>query len=260
LKLATGNSKLLLKGLFFDLCGTLLVYGDMDTAWEEWLETGYSFFKKSGLKLIHEEFQEACDGIFNKSEPSPENDGLTVYERRIKRLCLEVGHSMSVSQIQATATATISAWDNHMYLDPDCLPVLDALKRNKKLALITNFDHPPYIELALQKHGLKTYFSEVIISSLVGLNKPDPEIFQLALRKTGFKASDVVHVGDSLEDDVKGAKSAGIRAVFIQRSPGSGAPTTDYQNQAGGNKVILDNMVGPNITTIRRLSELLEML
>jgi HAD superfamily hydrolase (TIGR01549 family) len=249
-----------INGLFFDLCGTLLVYGDMDTAWEEWLEISYSLFKKSGLKLNHEGFQQLCDGIFSKPEPPREDDGLTVYERRIKRLCREMGHSMSVPRIQAAAMATVSTWANHMYLDQDCLPVLEALKRNRKLAVITNFDHPPYIELALQKHGLKTYFSEVIISSMVGFNKPDPEIFQLALRKTGLKASEVWHVGDSVEDDVQGAQSAGIKPVFIQRSPGSRVPTIDYQNNARKNKVIADNAVGSGVTTIRRLTELLEIL
>jgi HAD superfamily hydrolase (TIGR01549 family) len=249
----------MLKGLFFDLCGTLLIYGDMDSAWEEWLETCYECFKKSGLKLNLEEFQQACDGIFSKPEPTLENDGLTVYERRIMRLCREMRHSMSVPQIQATAMATVSTWADRMYLDPDCLPVLEALRRHKRLAVITNFDHPPYIELAFQKHGLNPYFSEVIISSLVRLNKPDPEIFHLALRKTGLKASEVIHVGDSIDDDIKGAKAAGITPVFIQRDPKLNIPATDYQNQDRKNKVIPDNPVGAEVKTIRRLTELLEI-
>jgi putative hydrolase of the HAD superfamily len=250
----------MIKGVFFDLCGTLLIYGDMDAAWEEWLETGYACFKRTGLKYTREQFQQACDGIFSQPEPQPQKDGLTVYERRLKRLSQEIGHSMSQEDLQSTAMATVRTWADRLYLDPDCPAVLEALQKRFQLAVISNYDHPPYIEMVLQKNGLKAYFKEVLISSTVGLKKPDPAIFRLALRRTGLAASQVIHVGDSLEDDIKGAQSASIRPVFIQRDPGLKAAPADYRSQTPKSQVLLDNRQNVGVHTIRRLTELLDII
>jgi len=133
----------MIKGIFFDLCGTLLTYCDMDAFWEQWLDISYACFKKSGLELSRERFSQACDGMFNKPSPPQDKDGLTLYERRIKRLGEEMGQSMSVAELQNTANATLNSWTNHLQIDPDCPKVLSALKDKYTTALISNFDHPP---------------------------------------------------------------------------------------------------------------------
>jgi putative hydrolase of the HAD superfamily len=55
----------------------------------------------------------------------------------------------------------------------------------------------------------------VIDSSLVGVEKPDPRIFEAALRALDLPAGAVVHVGDSVHFDIEGARSAGIRALHF---------------------------------------------
>jgi len=62
----------------------------------------------------------------------------------------------------------------------------------------------------------------VVTSSEFGARKPDPSIFAGALELAGVPAAKALHVGDSLEDDVAGARAAGIEAVLMRRdgSPG----------------------------------------
>jgi len=67
----------------------------------------------------------------------------------------------------------------------------------------------------LEQSGLYRYFKTTVISEEVGYRKPHPEIFKRALEKLGANAGEVVHVGNSLEDDVKGAKGMGMYSVLI---------------------------------------------
>ena len=55
-----------------------------------------------------------------------------------------------------------------------------------------------------------------------GVQKPDPALFHIALNEAGCSARELVHVGDSLEIDVAGARNAGVKSVWLNRN-GSGA-------------------------------------
>jgi putative hydrolase of the HAD superfamily len=93
--------------------------------------------------------------------------------------------------------------------------LLDDLKRNYKLAIISNIMSNAS-RLALKKFNLEKYFDPVVLSRDLGIRKPDPRIFQFTLNKMGVKATEVLHVGNSLEDDVVGAKTLGIKTVWIK--------------------------------------------
>jgi FMN phosphatase YigB (HAD superfamily) len=68
----------------------------------------------------------------------------------------------------------------------------------------------------LKECGLGDAFDAIIVSAEVGVKKPDPEIFRIALERTGVEPGSVVHVGDS-DEDVQGAIQAGIRPILIRR-------------------------------------------
>ena len=60
------------------------------------------------------------------------------------------------------------------------------------------------------------YFTHLLISEEVGINKPQPGIFQIALERNGVTADEVVMVGDSYWSDIAGAKAAGIDQIWIK--------------------------------------------
>jgi putative hydrolase of the HAD superfamily len=243
------------KGVFFDLYGTLLSYDDVQTGWSDWLAAFYECLAGNGLSMPKESFAERCDGFFSRPRPPERDDGLTVYERRIQAFAVELGLALSDLQIQKAADATIAAWDQHVSLDPEAKTVLSALRLTRTVGLITNYDHPPHVYLLLTRLGLAGSFDVVVISGEVGVEKPDPRIFELAVQQARLQPREVVYVGDTA-DDVHGALDAGLCPILIRRQ---GAATDqeirDFRvDQQPGGRVAIDG-----VETISKLSDLVEM-
>jgi len=107
---------------------------------------------------------------------------------------------------------------------PDVEPVLDALRRTYRLALVSN-GAPDLQREKVRESGLGTYFDSVIISGEVGVRKPQPGIFTLTLDRLDVGPETAVMVGNSLESDIVGAQQAGLRAVWLNRAAKECNPT-----------------------------------
>jgi HAD superfamily hydrolase (TIGR01549 family) len=68
---------------------------------------------------------------------------------------------------------------------------------------------------ALDAAGLRGFFDAVVDSGLVGIEKPDPRIFHIALEELGVRPEEAIYVGDLYDVDVLGARAAGIDAVLL---------------------------------------------
>ncbi|GMV91377.1 MAG: hypothetical protein AMXMBFR82_11550 [Candidatus Hydrogenedentota bacterium] len=98
----------------------------------------------------------------------------------------------------------------------DVVPALDDLRdRGIRLAVVSNWDSR--LPLLLERLGLSERFEFILTSAEAGISKPHPDIFLQACRRLNLPQEDVVHVGDSLEEDVDGAQAAGIRATLLDR-------------------------------------------
>jgi HAD superfamily hydrolase (TIGR01509 family) len=86
-------------------------------------------------------------------------------------------------------------------------------RRGFTLAVVSNADGR--VPEALASCGIAGYFAAIIDSSLVGVEKPDPRIFALALEACGTPPAEAVYVGDIYEVDVRGARAAGLDAVLL---------------------------------------------
>jgi putative hydrolase of the HAD superfamily len=105
-------------------------------------------------------------------------------------------------------------------LFPDVQQVLQTLKKQYKLALITNV--PPkitgeYIHDVLQQVGILKFFDVITVSSEVGLNKPDEEIFTLTLEKLRIAPDEALMIGNTLATDIFGGNRIGMTTVLVQR-------------------------------------------
>ena len=98
-------------------------------------------------------------------------------------------------------------------------------------AIVSNFDYAPTAYALIQRHGIRKYFDDIVISEEVGWRKPKPAIFHRALELTNKDPGEVLFVGDNYGADVAGAKSAGIDAVWLNtknRSTNDLTPPPDY--------------------------------
>jgi putative hydrolase of the HAD superfamily len=101
-------------------------------------------------------------------------------------------------------------------LYPDVIPVLRMLKaRGFTLGVIS--DWGVGLGLVLRHHDLVQYFDFAVISAAVRLAKPDPQLFETALRRADAIGDYAVHIGDSYVLDVLGARAAGITPVLLDR-------------------------------------------
>lgn len=104
---------------------------------------------------------------------------------------------------------------------PDAVPALSGLRdRGLSLVAVSNWDCS--LPRVLDGCGLGELLDGTITSAEAGSRKPDPKIFEQALELAGCDASDALHVGDTAEEDVVGARAAGIRPLLIDRDGGNG--------------------------------------
>ncbi|MEM3641581.1 MAG: HAD family hydrolase [Candidatus Bathyarchaeia archaeon] len=92
---------------------------------------------------------------------------------------------------------------------------LETLAENYKLGLISNFTYAPVIYAGLRRVGISNFFDVILVSDAFGWRKPHARIFEEALKRLGIRAEEALYVGDSPEEDIKGAKQLGIKTVFF---------------------------------------------
>jgi putative hydrolase of the HAD superfamily len=112
---------------------------------------------------------------------------------------------------------------------PDVLPALDAIA-DHVLVIVSNWD----CSLAdwLGPAGLLEHVDALVTSAEVGVAKPAAGIFERALELAGTRPDEVIHVGDSLENDVAGARAVGIRPVLVARDGGAPADVESVRSLA----------------------------
>jgi putative hydrolase of the HAD superfamily len=99
---------------------------------------------------------------------------------------------------------------------PETSPLLDTLRaQGYFLGVISN--SVGTMEQQLDRLGLARHFAAILDSAIVGVEKPHPEIFQLALERACVEASQALFIGDTYSTDIGGAQLAGLRAVLMDR-------------------------------------------
>ena len=227
-----------IRGIFFDLHGTLLISDNISRAWDEWREAFHGCMVDCGLRTSREEFLVEVEDLFEKPEPVYDAPGLSVFERRVMELCGSHGLEMDREHMRWMVDHIIGVWYRDMYLDPEAKPVLDALRPLYRTALITNWDHASWIRRWLADSEITGWFEDIVVSDEAGCAKPDPRIFRISLERLGLEPEEMAYVGDSPED-IRGALAVGSVPILISR----------------------ENMedIGSEARVISRLSELLDI-
>jgi putative hydrolase of the HAD superfamily len=97
--------------------------------------------------------------------------------------------------------------------------VLEQLRPRFQLAVLSNFDGR--LRLILQHLGISNCFNYIFVSSELGVDKPDPEIFRRAVNGMHLAENEVLHVGDDPERDWKAAAAAGLSVFRLDRPKNS---------------------------------------
>ena len=104
-------------------------------------------------------------------------------------------------------------------LYPEVPDVLKQLQPRFQLAVISNFDGR--LRCILEHLGISKFFAHIFISSEIGADKPDPEIYRRALKFMNLKPDQVLYVGDDPDRDWKAATAAGLSVFELDREKNS---------------------------------------
>jgi putative hydrolase of the HAD superfamily len=109
--------------------------------------------------------------------------------------------------------AEYAAWQPGHHLAPTTPVLLEALRdRGLKTGLISNgFDPPDLVRAELARLGVAQLLDVIVMSGDVGVRKPDPAIFRYALEQLGVAPERALMVGDSVLNDIAGAKALGMK-------------------------------------------------
>lgn len=142
----------------------------------------------------------------------------------LRRRCAEVLRSALPADgldLDALVDALLASLRFHEFAD--VRPALSAARScGRRLVVVSNWDAS--LHGVLRALELEPLLDGILTSAEVGARKPAPAIFEQALALVGAGPEDAVHVGDSLEEDVAGARAAGIEPVLVRRDGGPAAP------------------------------------
>lgn len=202
------------KHIFFDLDHTIW---DFDKNAEETLQELYLTYKLDSLGLPsamefidtytrnnHQLWADYHVGKITKE---------TLRETRFKKTFLDLGlnHELIPMQFEDDYVNTCPTKTN---LFEGAHQTLQYLHGKYTLHLITN-GFKESQKLKVEGTGIGKYFDQIIVSEDVGVNKPDPAIFQHALNVAGADKETSIMIGDSIEADIRGALGFGMAAIYF---------------------------------------------
>ncbi|PZD76997.1 YjjG family noncanonical pyrimidine nucleotidase [Mesonia sp. K7] len=133
---------------------------------------------------------------------------------RLHQAFLKLGNSQPENLIHQLSEDYIAYLPDHNFLLEDVDEILSALAQYYKLHIITNgFTKVQYKKL--QNSHIDHYFCTVTTSEDVGVKKPNPKIFEYAMKKAKVNSVQSLMIGDSLEADIYGAQNAGLETVLF---------------------------------------------
>jgi putative hydrolase of the HAD superfamily len=119
------------------------------------------------------------------------------------------------AHLKAALNVFFQDYVDSLVLRPFAEKLLQQASENCKLGLVSNFTYAPVVHSSLRKLHISRFFNAIIVSGDLGWRKPHKLVFEEALRRLHVDASETVYVGDSPLEDIKGAKNAGLRTIFV---------------------------------------------
>jgi HAD superfamily hydrolase (TIGR01509 family) len=136
-----------------------------------------------------------------------------VEERDYREVMREWLAPVADEELDRFLAAEYAAWQPGHHLAPTTPVLLETLRdRGLKTGLVSNgFDPPDLVRAELSRLGVAQLLDVIVMSGDVGARKPDPAIFRYALERLGVEPEHALMVGDSVPNDIAGAKALGMR-------------------------------------------------
>jgi putative hydrolase of the HAD superfamily len=209
------------EAIFFDAVGTLFYL--TKTVGDHYALVG----REVGLTLDAQQLDRAFFTAWRRMPPRAaidgprENDDKGWWRELVDLVLDEVAPSLgeldrdNFFEVAYEHFAEAGVWE----LYPEVSDVLEKLQPRYELAVISNFDGR--LRFILEQLGISKFFAHIFISSEIGADKPDPEIYRRALKFMNLKPDRVLYVGDDPDRDWKAAAATGLSVFELDREKNS---------------------------------------
>jgi putative hydrolase of the HAD superfamily len=209
------------EALLLDALGTLVALRPPARRLQRVLLTGF------GLSVSDQDAERAiaAEIAYYRAHFDEGRDAVTLAALRL-RCAQAMGAALPIEAragLDSDALVTVLLQSLEFSAFDDVRPALDALReRDLRLVVVSNWD----VSLVdvLDRLGLAPLFDGIVTSARVGARKPAAAIFERALGVAGIGPERAAHVGDSVAEDVEGARAAGIHPVLLRRDGRRGPP------------------------------------
>lgn len=195
------------KGILLDFGGTL------DSDGEHWLDRFYDLYKEVDLDVPQHEIKRVfyrADALCC-ADPCVSHLGLRPLMQHHVRLQFEGLGLEGQAREERLVDGFCSRTESFLVRNAS---LLGRLRRNYRLGVVSNF----YGNVAVlcQEAGLAPWLDVIVDSTRVGMSKPDPEIFRMALDELGLEPGHTIFVGDSYERDMMPARRMGMKTIWMK--------------------------------------------
>ena len=223
----------MLKGYIFDYGGTL------DTGGQHWGKVIWHAYERQQVPVSEEAFRDAYVHAERTLGRNPIiQPDFTFYKTIETKIRIQLEYLQEKNDVSSVSSylkpLTDSLYEATVKETAKSREVLLQLKQQYPMVLVSNF----YGNIATVLHEFKLdgIFDKIIESAVVGVRKPDPQIFTLGVEALGMQPDEVVVVGDSMDKDIIPAGKAGCHTVWFK---GEGW-TNDPVDESPAGKVITD--------------------
>jgi HAD superfamily hydrolase (TIGR01549 family) len=207
-----------LRAVLFDYGGTL------DGPGRHWLPRFLDMYRAAGLALPFDRFRGAFDHATQCGYRDARVAGMSLTELIEFHVARQMEHLGVEDRALADRVVTEFVRSSRAAL-AESRALLERLSRHVALGVISNFYGN--LERILADVGIAPLLTAIVDSARVGVHKPSPAIFTLAMQRMGCAPAAALYVGDSFEKDVRGARAAGLRTGWIVNVPERSCPSPE---------------------------------
>jgi HAD superfamily hydrolase (TIGR01549 family) len=208
-----GNGKPVVRAVLFDLDDTLFDHRQCARLALRDLHESHAVFQTRSLsdfERLHAAFLEELHKRVIAGELPLE----VAREERIRRLFAAVGATPDASTITQAAARYRDGYRIARQPIAGAAHLLAAVRQRARVGIVSN-NLLEEQEDKLRHCELDRHVDVLVVSEKVGVSKPDPRIFEVALQRLECSRTEAVMIGDSWEADIAGARAAGIRAIWF---------------------------------------------
>ncbi|MCJ7568779.1 MAG: HAD family hydrolase [Anaerolineales bacterium] len=209
-----------ISGAIFDLGSTLIRFeGNWPDLYQDSLDLLIGQLQEDGLDFARSDFRSAFERTLEANDLQRQSSQI---ERSTTSLLQEILNSFGHEEISPDILGRglkrfYSVSESYWQPMPALHAVLEELhEEGRMLGMISNAGDVENVQRLIDKVEIRSYFDPIIISSSIGIRKPDPRPFEMVLDRWKVNPSSVVMIGDTLEADVLGAKGVGIHQIWLK--------------------------------------------